>query len=312
MTPASPGGPSGVLLVDKPSGCTSFDVVKRLKRRVKPSKIGHTGTLDPMATGLLPLCIGEATKLVPLLAEEDKRYRATVRLGLATTTLDREGAPTDRAPVPKLDQELVEARLGELTGEIQQVPPMYSAVRHRGRRMYELARAGITVERKPRAVQIHRLRLVGLEAERLELDVTCSSGTYIRTLAADLAAGLGTVGHLEALTRTACGGWTREGAVALENLVRCGRAALLEALLPLDQVLAPRPRVDIDAETAGKLAQGRHLSSAQLEALGVVAPRKSQVVWFRAPGGSPLVIARVEGGGRSGEAQMRILRVLMP
>lgn len=312
MTTAPRAALHGVLLVDKPAGQTSFDVIRKLKSRVKPSKIGHAGTLDPMATGLLPLCIGEATKLVPLLAEEVKRYRAVVRLGRATTTLDREGDPTGHAPLPALDDARIEACRRVFVGDIQQVPPMYSAVKHRGRRMYELAREGFTVERKPRTVHIQRLELVCLDRERLALDVTCSSGTYIRTLAADLASCLGTLGYLDELVRTSCGGWTLDQANKLDVLVAAGRDALPGLVIPLEQVLASWERVDVDDGTARRLTQGQHLAGTELDALGLQTPARPRVVWFRPPGGVPLVLARIERDERSGTTRMRIVRVLFP
>jgi tRNA pseudouridine55 synthase len=302
-TPASI--PDGVLLVDKPEGCTSFEVVKKIKPRVAPLKVGHTGTLDPMATGLLPLCLGEATKLIQFLSQAHKRYRARIVLGSSTDTYDRDGRETSRSPVPDLDDAAILECLQAFTGEIQQVPPMYSALRHRGRRMYELAREGIEVERQPRTVNIPRLELTARGPDWLELDVTCSAGTYIRSLAADIAVELKTLGHLGALTRLETDGWILDSAHPLEDLLPERLSGLV---IPLESVLERFARVDVDQQTGLRLQQGQHLTQKELESLGVAPGGQKKIVWFRPPAGRPLILAEVEDN----PLKMTIQRVLLP
>jgi len=305
MTNSPASIPDGVLLLDKPEGLTSFEVVKKIKPWVAPLKVGHTGTLDPMATGLLPLCLGEATKLIQFLKAAPKRYRARVSLGISTDTYDREGREISRVPVPDLDDATVLECLQFFTGEIQQVPPMYSALRHRGKRMYELAREGIEVEREPRTICISGLDLTGRGPDWLELDVTCSAGTYIRSLAADIAAELKTVGHLAELTRLETDGWELSSAHRLEDL---NQERLADLVIPLESVLERFERVDVDEHTGTRLRQGQHLTSRELESLGVHSAGRKKIVWFRPPAGRPLVLAEVEGT----QLKMEIQRVLLP
>jgi tRNA pseudouridine55 synthase len=295
--------PDGVLLVNKPEGCTSFDVVKKIKPWAAPLKVGHTGTLDPMATGLLPLCLGEATKLVQFLSGAPKRYLANVRLGMSTNTYDRDGQEVSRSPVPDLDDAEILECLDSFTGETQQVPPMYSALRYRGKRMYELARKGIQVERQPRSVTIEKLILTDRGPDWLDLDVTCSAGTYIRSLATDIALKLGTVGHLAALTRTETDGWTIGESLQLDDLKR---EQLPQIVIPLDAVLARFDRVDVDDQVGLRLQQGQQLSSEELESLGIQPAKRKKFIWFRAPTGRPLVLAELSSNG------MQIMRVLLP
>lgn len=297
----------GVLLVAKPAGQTSFDVVRRVKKLLPRTKVGHTGTLDPMATGLLPLTVGEATKLTRWLSSGDKRYRARLQLGTATDSLDATGQPLERAAVPRLDAAVVAAALEPFRGAIDQVPPMYSAVHHRGQRLYALARQGIEVERQPRPVTIHRLELVALEPTALELDVLCSSGTYIRSLADAIARALGTVGHLSALERTEVCGWHLELARPAETL---DRASALGSLLSLEQVLTRFARIDVTAGIARRLANGQRLERADLERLGVAAADEPRTVWFMPPDAAPIVLAELAPAGA--EPAMHILRVLRP
>ena len=216
----------GVVLVDKPAGMTSQQVVSFVKRVLRARKAGHTGTLDPFATGLLPVCVGEATKASAFLLEADKRYRATLQLGAQTDTADLTGTVVDQKPVPALDEAQVHSALAQFVGEIEQLPPRYSALKKNGRPLYEYARAGIEVEIQPRRVQIHRLTLVALETDRLTFEVTCSKGTYVRTLGEDIARALGTVGHLSALRRLATGGLDVGMAQSLEAIEQAPEAAL--------------------------------------------------------------------------------------
>ncbi len=295
----------GVLLTSKPKGWTSFDVVRRIKSLVRPVKVGHTGTLDPMATGLLPLILGEATKLSRWLSGDAKRYRARVRLGVATDTLDADGEVVARADVPELDEASVERILQEFRGRIEQVPPMFSAVHHHGQRLYELARQGVEVERKVRQVEIFALELLRLGSDFLELDVTCSAGTYIRSLAHDIGDGLGTKAHLAALQRTEACGFLLESAVAVLDLDRAG---VVERMLDLEQVLMRFTRIDVPVEIAMRLAQGSRLEEADLALLDVELARDERIVWFRPPQAAPIVLARLMPSGSS--PSVKILRVL--
>lgn len=246
----------GVLLLDKPRGLSSNAALQAAKRLLQAQKAGHAGTLDPLATGLLPLLFGEATKLAFLLSDADKSYVAEVRLGTTTTTGDAEGDVLDTRPVQVTATE-IENALRRFRGAIDQVPPMYSALKRDGRPLYAYARAGEAVARAPRRVQIHRLELLERAAERLRLRVDCSKGTYIRTLAEDIGAVLGTGACLGALRRTASGPWRIEACVTLAGLEATpekGRAGLL---LPVEAALAGLPRITLEADDATRFGHGQ-------------------------------------------------------
>jgi tRNA pseudouridine55 synthase len=248
---------SGILLIDKPAGLTSFEVVRRARRALQIKKIGHLGTLDPFATGLLPLCLGEATKLVPFLLPEPKTYRATVKLGVETDTLDLTGtvtAQSDGRPSPAE----VYGAAARFRGEIEQLPPMYSAVHHQGRRLYELARRGETVERKPRRVTIYELKVEEVAGDTVTLTVECSQGTYIRTLAADLGQALGCGAHLAALRREAVGTFRVEEALPLAAL-SASPEEVQSRIIPLKDCLPGLKPIWVGAEEARQLRQGRPL-----------------------------------------------------
>ena len=232
----------GVLLLDKPVGLSSQDALWRARRLLQAEKGGHTGTLDPLASGLLPLCFGAATKFAQASLEADKGYLATVQLGVTRVGGDLEGEVIERRPVAA-DDAALEAALERLRGEIEQVPPMHSALKHQGRALYEYARAGIEVERAPRRVRIHRLALLERRGDELVLDVRCSKGTYVRTLAEDLGRLLGCGAHLSALRRTASGALCVEQAVTLDALEALDAAARLALLLPPDVLLHDWPEV---------------------------------------------------------------------
>jgi tRNA pseudouridine55 synthase len=254
----SEGHRSGILPVEKGPGVTSFQVVAHLRRVLHAPRIGHGGTLDPDATGVLPILIGEATKLTPYLAELDKEYLATVRLGVTTATLDMTGVVLATRPVPALDAQAIESALGAFVGVIHQVPPMYSAVRRDGRRLYELAREGIEVERAPRAVIVHAIALEGLALPELSLRVRCGKGTYIRALAADLGAALGCGGALASLVRTRVGPYTLEDAVRWTELREARHGgALWQRLRPADSALMSFPGAWLDAGAAGTFGHGQ-------------------------------------------------------
>jgi len=227
-----------VLPVDKGTGVTSFQVVAHLRRLLRAPKMGHGGTLDPGATGVLPILIGEATKLTPYLVDLDKEYLATVRLGIVTDTQDLWGTTLETRPVPALQRSDVERALGSFVGTIRQVPPMYSALHHEGQRLYELARKGLEVERSPREVMVHAIALESMALPDLVIRVRCGKGFYVRTLAADLGAALGPGGSLASLQRTRVGPYCLEAAVPWETVREARDGGLLwPQLLPPDSAL---------------------------------------------------------------------------
>lgn len=250
----------GVLLVDKPRGGSSNTILQRIRYLLNAAKAGHGGTLDPLATGLLVVCFGEATKFSAQLLEGGKTYTGEIQLGARTDTGDAEGAVIETAAVPALPADL-RSLARQFTGEIVQQPPNYSALKHQGRPLYEYARAGTPVAAKPRTITIHALSLAPGEGGKLAFEVTCSSGTYVRSLAEDLSAALGTVGHLSGLRRTVSGGFRVADAIspeALEQLSMEDREARLQAP---DALLANVPAWHVDAETAASIRQGRSVSA---------------------------------------------------
>jgi len=265
--------PHGVLLIDKPKGCSSFDVLRDLKRAHKISKVGHTGTLDPMATGLLVVCIGEGTKLAHYLTEDHKRYRAELCFTHSTDSYDAEGELVERASEAQrsaLSLTRIEEALERFRGEVTQRPPVFSAIKVDGERLYAKARRGEAVEVPTRRVTFFEITLLSFDGERLELDVWCSKGTYIRSLAHELGAALDCPAHLSALRRTACGGLSLSEASTLEAL---SAEALAERLCPLHEALPHWPRAWVDEEGASELSQGRRAAAlsidpARAEALG--------------------------------------------
>ena len=252
----------GVLLLDKPAGMTSNAALQKAKWLLNAAKAGHTGTLDPMATGLLPLCFGEATKFAGELLAADKRYAATVRLGVRTDTADAEGRVLEIRPAA-VTREQVEAVLARFRGEILQVPPMHSALKRDGRPLYEYARMGIVLERDQRPVTIYSLDLVEFEGDCIKFDVDCSKGTYVRTLAQDIGEALGCGGHLTALRRTRIGSLRLDAAVTLdvlEALPAEDRDALLQ---PADALLASLQRIELDGDAALHFGHGQAVPAGQ-------------------------------------------------
>jgi tRNA pseudouridine55 synthase len=247
----------GVLLLDKPVGLSSNDALIKAKRVVNAKKAGHTGTLDPFATGLLPLCFGEATKFSQDLLEADKTYLAKVHLGLTTTTGDTEGETLETRPV-EVTAAQIEAALARFRGPIMQVPPMYSALKRDGKALYEYAREGVTLEREARPVTIHALEMLDYEAPFLNIRVTCSKGTYIRVLGEDIGAVLGCGAHLNALRRIGVGALGIDGMVTLEQLQ--AHAQPLSLLAPVDALLSSFPRVDLTPELAKRFLNGQRLA----------------------------------------------------
>ena len=245
-----------MLLLDKPSGVSSNAALQRARRLFAAAKAGHTGTLDPLASGLLPVCFGEATKFAQSLLDADKRYRATVRFGVATTTGDAEGEVVDRGPVD-FDRAALEAALAGFVGRIRQLPPAHSALKHQGKPMYAYARAGIEVPRETREVEIRALSLVDWRPPDAIVDVTCSKGTYVRTLAEDLGRALRTYAHLAALVRTGTGGFDLADAIAVDAIEALSPEGRLAWLRPVDCLLAALPRLDLPADTARALCCGQ-------------------------------------------------------
>lgn len=251
----------GVLLLDKPVGLTSNQALQTVKRLLNACKAGHTGSLDPIATGLLPLFFGEATKLTQFLLNADKRYWTVFQLGVSTTTFDSEGETTATRPVTATRRD-IERTLQRFHGEIEQIPPMYSAIKRGGRALYELARAGVEVEREPRRVTVHEIKLLEFQDNRLTLDIACSKGTYVRSLAQDLGEVLGCGAHVVELRRLAIGDVDIEKAVSLERLQALEtpeeRAQLLQ---PVDSVLRTVPDVHLTPLAAHYLKQGQSVSA---------------------------------------------------
>lgn len=262
---------NGILLLDKPCGGTSNHALQRAKRMFNARKAGHTGSLDPLASGMLPLCFGEATKVSAFLLDADKSYRVTARLGQKTDSADADGEVVETAPVPMLDEAQVRQVLDGFLGESEQIPPMYSALKVQGRRLYELARKGEQIERAARKIVIYEIGLVSLENERLTCDVRCSKGTYIRSLVEDIAEKLGTLAHVEVLRRTGVGGFRGATMFTFEQLEAMEESGQLdEALLPVDAPLQDWPRADLDEKGTERLFQGQKVPSPDSEIRGRV------------------------------------------
>ncbi len=247
---------NGVLVVDKPQGITSFDVVRQVRRAFGVKKVGHTGTLDPMATGVLPICIGDATKIAQFITEATKAYDAVVKLGSTTDTLDAEGKVLERRPVPPLTRELLEAAFEKFRGPIMQIPPMYSAVKIGGKRLYELARAGEEVERAARPVTVYELTLRDFSADEIQLTVRSSKGFFVRTLAAELGEALGCGAHLCALRRTHSGPFTLAQAIPLADVMAQGAAVASARLVGLNDALEDLPALKVTEAEAARVRHG--------------------------------------------------------
>lgn len=250
----------GILLLDKPVGGSSNAALQAVKRLYEARKAGHTGSLDPLASGMLPICFGEATKISGFLLDADKHYWVRVRLGVKTATGDAEGEEIACSDAPVPAAAAIRAALEAFLGEQDQIPPMHSAVKHQGKRLYELARAGQEVERKPRRIRIDEFALEGVEGDAMDLTVRCSKGTYVRTLVEDVAERLGSYGHVIALRRLAVGPFGPQGMHTmpdLEAVAAEGHAALDDLLLPIGEALANWPAVALDADSAFYLGRGQ-------------------------------------------------------
>jgi tRNA pseudouridine55 synthase len=260
----------GVLMLDKPPGITSNRALQVAKRLLEAEKAGHTGTLDPLATGLLPLCFGEATKFSQTLLDADKAYQATLKLGVRTDTCDAEGAVIATA-APELTRAITEADLRavlvQFSGAITQTPPMFSALKVEGKPLYAYAREGVTLDRAARQVMIHDIELQAFEGESVRITVSCSKGTYIRTLADDIGQALGCGAHLIALRRTRIGDFSLEGAVTLDQLEGIDAPSMREARLkPADALLAGLPMLRLDEEQASRIVHGQRVARPELVA----------------------------------------------
>jgi tRNA pseudouridine55 synthase len=280
----------GVLLLDKDAGLSSNDALIRAKRLLNAQKAGHTGTLDPFATGLLPLCFGEATKFSQDLLEADKTYETLVHLGIKTTTGDTEGDILETRAV-EVSAAQIDAALAQFRGEITQVPPMYSALKRDGKPLYEYARAGITLEREARRVTIHQLDVLSWESPYLRLRVRCSKGTYIRVLGEDIGAALACGGHLKELRRTAVGALTLDGALSLENLDATEEQARTALLAPVDALLLSFPRIGLDDTLTKRFLQGQRLALGKEEM--ELPPSLGRVRVYRIHDGQLLGTARL-------------------
>ncbi|MGB5259413.1 MAG: tRNA pseudouridine(55) synthase TruB [Gammaproteobacteria bacterium] len=252
---------NGILLLDKPVGLTSNAALQTVKKLYCARKAGHTGSLDPLATGLLPICFGEATKISGFLLDADKHYTVTCRFGIQTTTGDAEGEIIEERPLDGLDERQVAAALTGFSGEIEQIPPMYSALKHKGERLYKLAREGIEVVREPRQVRIHAIELLSFSSPSAQIRVHCSKGTYVRTLVEDIGEQLGCGAHVSALRRTGVGPFGADGMQTLAHLEATaaagGHHALDQLLLPIESGLVQWPGVNLSGDAAFYLRQGQ-------------------------------------------------------
>lgn len=293
--------PDGILLVDKPQGCTSADVVRAIKRRHRPSSVGHLGTLDPMATGLLPLCIDGGTRIAQFLGAESKAYTGRIRLGLETDTLDVTGTTVREEPLPEVSDDQLGEAAARFVGDSEQVPPMYSAVKKGGKRLYELAREGVEVEREARPIHVERFEVRAAETPgELDFEVKCSKGTYVRVLAADLGRALGTVASLATLRRTEFGAFRLEEATSLDALVE-REPGDLPVVAPREALRGSR-EISVDERTAFGIAAGQRYVLDRLAPPGDT-PALGAVI---APNGGLLAVLEAE------EGQWRLRRVTMP
>lgn len=265
---------SGILLLDKPLGMTSNESLQRVKRMFRARKAGHTGSLDPLATGLLPICFGDATKLSAYLLDADKRYRVRVKLGEITTTADAEGEVIETASTEGVEEGHIRGILDDFRGEIDQLPPMYSALKHKGERLYNLARQGIEVERETRRITIFNLEMLEWMAPEFSLDVHCSKGTYVRTLAEDIGKQAGCGAHVSALHRSGVGPFADREMVSMERIEELraeGASALDQLLLPMDSALANWPELRLSDDACYYMKMGQ----------AVVVPQAPTEGWVR-------------------------------
>ena len=295
----------GWLIIDKPSGLTSAGVVAKVRRLTNAAKVGHGGTLDPLATGVLPLALGEATKTVAYAMDGTKVYRFTVRWGEARTTDDSQGEVIETSDVRPTKAQ-IEAALPSFTGELDQVPPIFSAVKVEGRRAYALARADQPVELKPRRIRIDEFRLLGIpDADHAEFEVVSGKGAYIRSLARDISRAMGTVGHISVLRRTAVGPFREEEAISLDKLAALGHSApLSELLLPVETALDDIPALALTEAEGQSLRHGQSVAALPVVSRSPSAGICQGAIVCAMAGGKPVALAQIKG------AEIRPLRVL--
>jgi len=294
----------GLLLIDKPSGLSSHDVVRQVRRLFKTRKVGHAGTLDPLATGVLPVAIGEGTKLLQFLLAEEKAYRATMRLGITTDTLDSEGTVLTRTDVSEELLSLLPAVLKSFRGDIEQIPPMYSALKRNGVPLYKLARAGQVVEREARAVTIERLELLDTQLPDLTIEVECTKGTYVRTLCADIGEALGCGAHVIALRRLRTGQYPIEHCLPLDQLGELSDLIKTSAFMTVDEALSGYPPAELVDDAAKRLNNGISPLVSELNApLDVMSGDLVRLVFA----GRLLAMARYapsQQGGKRGDFEL--------
>ena len=306
---------NGIIVIDKPSGCTSRDIVEQVRRALGVKKAGHTGTLDPLATGVLPICLNEATKLVQFLALDDKEYQATLFLGVRTDTLDTEGSVVSREE-PHVSREQIEAALLGLVGRREQVPPRYSAVKFQGRPLYDWARRGIEVEQVPREVEIYAIRIDEIRLPEATFTVSCSKGTYIRSLCADVGEMLGCGGCMSALRRTRSGCFGLDTALTIASLSGEGNAErLAEHLSVMADALPGLAAIDVDEALAERLRNGYQPDGESLSRYHIPFLAAGDVIKFILGDRHLVAVARMSCGSdelaqEEGKKQaVRILRV---
>lgn len=292
MKPATRHAVDGILVVDKPLGPTSHDIVAKIRYGLGIEKVGHTGTLDPLASGVLPLVLGRGTKLARYLSGSEKAYRATLKLGVTTSTLDAEGEELTRVAVA-VDEAQVAEVLAQFRGTISQVPPMYSAKKIEGKKLYQLARKGVEIAREAKTVTITRLNEVVLNGDELTFEVACSAGTYVRVLAQDIGTQLGCGAYLKSLRRLSAGPFTLEHAIALEDALGDPEAAI-KRVLPLDHALGGLPRLDVDPQLRQMVVSGHQLSVAELRGLDTPSFAQDDAVALALMGGDIFAVARAQ------------------
>ncbi len=306
----------GILVVDKPSGISSFGVVRQVKRWLKIKKVGHTGTLDPFASGVLPLAINEGTKTVPFLMEEQKEYKAVLKLGVETDTYDRTGRVTATIDLDsfRLDEENIKRVMRGFIGRMEQIPPMFSAVKHRGRPLYKLARRGIVVKRKPRVVEITDIGLTRICLPLVTFTVACSRGTYIRTLAHDIGRELKCGAHLYELHRTRSGPFGLEDAIPFRDVKSLAEGGMIEgSILPLSRVLEGLPKLYVEGELQRRVRQGRQILVRDIRKSPFPRTDRGAPVRVISSDGALIAIARAEmqyaGPMEEQAVAFRLLRV---
>lgn len=256
---------NGILLLDKPLGRSSNSALQKVRHLYNAKKAGHTGSLDPLATGVLPICFGEASKVTAFLLDSDKRYRCSAQLGITTSTGDKEGEVLQNRDIPELNKESIEQTLEEYRGQIKQIPPMHSALKHNGQPLYKLARQGINIDRPAREVTIHELTLIEFTEDTITLDVFCSKGTYIRTLAQDIGETLGCGAHLSMLRRTEVTPFDSNILYTIEDIEKLNNENKLNtALLPIDSALLSKPRLSLTTEETNRIRNGLKVKKQDL------------------------------------------------